>query len=484
MASSARSAPTIIQSLHVTPAAWGSYFVRCLASGERLFDAITVMAAIYLAEVFHLKFGHQPPPWQTPSARLFSAAAFALLFVFLLERHGGYRPCLSLLGIRETERVLRVTLQAFLVALVTASLLRIPVSRISVAIALLLSPLLLILEKWELQKLLRSLRGKGYGTRRAVILGTGSTARRLYTALITSPKLGIEPVAFVEEGSSTESTEIYECSYRRRHSAKVLSEPLTAELFRQLAASVLVVAEPVLDRETMLLTMSEASQRGVETYFAAEEFPDPGKRMDYAEIDGIMLAHPCEDPPRVLYEVGKRALDGVIAAMILVLSAPFAAAIAILVKGTSPGPVLFRQQRVGKAGRLFTMYKFRTMYQDVPNYGYSPKQDEDPRITPVGRLLRRTSLDEIPQFLNVLLGHMSLVGPRPEMPFIVEQYTPVQRQRLKVKPGITGLWQISADRAFLIHESPEYDLYYARHRSIFLDIAIMLHTCLVAARGI
>src|SRR5208283_4345494 len=151
MASPARSAPTIIQSLHVAPADWGSYLVRCLASGERLFDATAVMAAIYLAEVFPLKFGHQPPPWQTPSARLFSAAAFALLFVFLLERHGGYRPCLSLLGIRETERVLRVTLQAFLIALVTASLLRIPVSRISVAIALLVSPLLLMLEKWELQ---------------------------------------------------------------------------------------------------------------------------------------------------------------------------------------------------------------------------------------------------------------------------------------------------------------------------------------------
>ena len=130
------------------------------------------------------------------------------------------------------------------------------------------------------------------------------------------------------------------------------------------------------------------------------------------------------------------------------------------------------------------MYKFRTMYRDAPQYSYSPGAGEDPRITPVGRFLRRTSLDELPQLVNVLLGHMSLVGPRPEMPFIVEQYTPLQRRRLTVKPGITGLWQLSADRAFLIHENIEYDLYYVRHRSLFMDVAILLHTLVFAGRGI
>jgi len=481
MATSVRAATTI-QLPHVTAADWGSYAVRCLAGGERLFDAVVVAAAVYTAETLHLAFRRRLPVWQSSSARFFCAAGFALLFIFLLERHGGYRPCLSLLGIRETERVLRVTLQTFLVALVTASLCRVSVSRISVGVALVLAPLSVIWEKWELQKLLRSLRSKGFGTRRAVILGTGSTARRIYTALITSPKLGIEPVAFVEEGATC--AEIYECSYRREHAAKVLPGPLSSELFRQLGASVLVVADPALDRETMLLTMNEASQMGTQTYFATEEFLDPGQRMDYTEIDGILLAHPYEDSPRLWYELGKRTLDVAIASIVLIPFALLAPVIAILIKSTSSGPVLFRQQRAGKGGRLFTMYKFRTMYQEVPSYGYSPKRDGDPRVTGIGRFLRRTSFDEIPQLINVLLGHMSLVGPRPEMPFIVEQYNTLQRQRLSVKPGMTGLWQISADRAFLIHENLEYDLYYARHRSIFLDIAIMLHTCLVAARGV
>jgi lipopolysaccharide/colanic/teichoic acid biosynthesis glycosyltransferase len=120
----------------------------------------------------------------------------------------------------------------------------------------------------------------------------------------------------------------------------------------------------------------------------------------------------------------------------------------------------------------------------LPSTTFLQKETEDPRITPVGRFLRRTSLDEMPQLFNVLKGDMSLVGPRPEMPFIVEKYNAVQRQRLQVKPGVTGLWQISADRAFLIHENIQYDLYYIRHRGFFMDFAIFLNTAIFAMRGI
>jgi len=133
---------------------------------------------------------------------------------------------------------------------------------------------------------------------------------------------------------------------------------------------------------------------------------------------------------------------------------------------------------------LFEMYKFRSMYVHASGSDYSPKTPDDPRITRLGRFLRRTSLDELPQVLNVLEGRMSLVGPRPEMSFIVEQYGEKQRQRLEVKPGLTGLWQLSGDRAFLIHENIEYDLYYIQHRNLFMDLAILLHTSIFAMRGI
>jgi lipopolysaccharide/colanic/teichoic acid biosynthesis glycosyltransferase len=145
---------------------------------------------------------------------------------------------------------------------------------------------------------------------------------------------------------------------------------------------------------------------------------------------------------------------------------------------------LFRQERVGLNGEPFRMFKFRTMYTDASAYAYSPKESDDPRITRLGRFLRRTSLDELPQLLNVLIGNMSLVGPRPEMPFIVETYTERHAQRLQVTPGITGLWQLSGDRSYLIHENLEYDLYYIKHRNFFMDLAILLHTTIFAMRGV
>ncbi len=122
------------------------------------------------------------------------------------------------------------------------------------------------------------------------------------------------------------------------------------------------------------------------------------------------------------------------------------------------------------------MFKFRTMYADMCGDAVTPQHGRDPRVTRVGRILRKTSLDEIPQLWNVLKGDMSLVGPRPEMPFIVDQYDELQMRRLDVKPGITGLWQVSAARNAPIHENVDYDLYYIENQSFFLDALIFVLT--------
>jgi lipopolysaccharide/colanic/teichoic acid biosynthesis glycosyltransferase len=180
----------------------------------------------------------------------------------------------------------------------------------------------------------------------------------------------------------------------------------------------------------------------------------------------------------------KRCCDIVGSVILLMVLWPLLVVIAVLIKIDSAGPILFRHERVGKNGNQFVLLKFRSMKVEVPKYECSPTSGFDMRLTRLGRIIRRLSLDEIPQLINVLKGDMSLVGPRPEMPFIVEGYGTLERERLAVKPGITGLWQISPARAFPIHENLQYDLYYVRHRNLFLDWAILVRTITAVIRGV
>jgi lipopolysaccharide/colanic/teichoic acid biosynthesis glycosyltransferase len=180
----------------------------------------------------------------------------------------------------------------------------------------------------------------------------------------------------------------------------------------------------------------------------------------------------------------KGAFDAVGALLLLIALFPLFLCVAVLIKLDSPGPILFRHNRVGQNGRCFVLWKFRSMKTDVPQYEASPRNAVDARLTRVGRLIRRLSVDEMPQLINVLKGEMSLVGPRPEMLFLVDRYHPVGCERQTVKPGITGLWQISPARAFPIHENLEYDLHYVRNRNFCLDCAIILRTITAVVHGV
>ncbi|MBN1422948.1 sugar transferase [Candidatus Fermentibacteria bacterium] len=174
--------------------------------------------------------------------------------------------------------------------------------------------------------------------------------------------------------------------------------------------------------------------------------------------------------------LAKRLLDLWLAVTLGILILPLALLVAVAIRLDSRGPILFCHARVGKDGCEFTMFKFRTMRHDADPFQQAPRDTRDPRITRVGRWLRRTSLDELPQILNVLRGAMSFVGPRPEMPFIVARYQGWQSQRLSVKPGMTGLWQIMGRKDLPLEDNLEYDFYYIRNQSILLDITILLRT--------
>lgn len=176
-------------------------------------------------------------------------------------------------------------------------------------------------------------------------------------------------------------------------------------------------------------------------------------------------------------DVMKPFIDFVIAVVLLLITSPVMLVAAMMIKLDSKGPVIFKQERYGKNGVTFNIYKFRTMRTDAPKYSASPTESNDPRITRLGRILRKTSLDELPQLLNIIKGDMSFIGPRPEMKLIVEEsYTDLERRRFLVKPGITGLWQVSEARKEPIHHNLQYDFHYIANVSLKMDMMIIFRT--------
>ena len=451
---------------------------------EALTDALTVAAAVFGGYFIYrwLEIGKRVEY----SSGFISFIAFAMsaLLVILLDRDGAYRPGSSLLRIKETERVLRCSAQAFFLALPVTFFSRYQLSRWLFVTALICVPTLLVSQKQLVIVVLRALRSRGVGVRRVLIYGAGKSGQRIYSALVRSPKLGLDPVALVDDNPKLEGKEIFEDAYRHERSIRVMLVPITKDLLEFFRCEFLVIAIPSLDRDKFVSVVKSARAAKARIAYVAGESPLSEYCTEPADIDGIMVSVVGRPAKDWYYETAKRLFDLLISLVVIVALAPIWLAIAILVRIESPGPVLFSQERVGRNGRRFILYKFRTMYVDTPVYNISPKDPFDPRITRAGRFLRRTSMDELPQLLNVLRGDMSLVGPRPEMPFIVEQYTAKQRQRLQLTPGITGLWQLSADRAFMIHENLQYDLYYIRNRCFFMDFAILLHTVLFAMRGV
>ena len=173
---------------------------------------------------------------------------------------------------------------------------------------------------------------------------------------------------------------------------------------------------------------------------------------------------------------GKYLLDFVASFLLILIFSPLMILIAILIKLSSRGPIFFSHKRVGFRNKLFVILKFRSLHIDTPSYSEKPDSNEDVRITSIGKWIRKTSLDELPQLFNVLRGDMSLVGPRPEMPFLAEKYEEWENQRHLVRPGMTGLWQLSPHRRGAIRDGISVDLEYVENLSLWNDFKILLRT--------
>jgi exopolysaccharide biosynthesis polyprenyl glycosylphosphotransferase len=302
---------------------------------------------------------------------------------------------------------------------------------------------------------------------RSAILGYGALAQTIRDRLHSARLSGHEPVGYIGPEESEPAMQPL---------ARLSDMDRLPDTLERYGIHEVFVATGDLDPEVLLDLISRCHGTGVTFKVATGLFEVVALHGAIDETIGMPVI---ELGPGLLSpgeSVAKRTMDIILAVVLGVLSLPFAAAACIIIRLDSKGPALFKQTRMGKDGALFEMYKFRTMYREAVPFERAPKDDKDPRITTVGRWLRRTSLDELPQIINVIRGEMSFVGPRPEMPFIGEQYQGWQRQRLSVKPGITGLWQIMGRKDLPLEENLEYDFFYIRNQSIFLDIAILVRT--------
>jgi exopolysaccharide biosynthesis polyprenyl glycosylphosphotransferase len=302
-----------------------------------------------------------------------------------------------------------------------------------------------------------------------LIAGTGVAAIRLLQKLQDHPEVGYHVVGFVDDSREAERKD-------------VANRPVLGHIddVRQIAVehgvSEVFVAMPSLGHTRMLSIVLDCEDLGLTFRVVTNLFEVLTASTPIDLVDDLPLVRLGRQRVHPLYEPSKRLIDVVGALAGLVVLSPLMYWCARRIRRESPGPAIFRQRRVGRDGATFQIHKFRTMHCDANEYAVAPDDPADPRITRFGRWLRATSIDELPQLFDVLLGHMSLVGPRPEMPFIVEEYDEWQKRRLAVKPGVTGLWQILGRKDLPMHENLQYDFYYIRNRSLAHDVSIMIRT--------
>jgi exopolysaccharide biosynthesis polyprenyl glycosylphosphotransferase len=410
---------------------------------------------------------------------------YGAAFVILAQAHHLYTHCATLLQVADTGRILRVSSYSLMLLLVGNYFTKAQMPRLLLAYFWVLATLLLVILKYSTGRLIRDWKSLRACQRRVLICGTTRETRRLFSYLLHSPHLGQIPVGFLDESGFDNRRVIYSHDYNLKHHVPVISEPLSEALLRSLDVQEIFVP-PTISQPRMNELLALACAAGVRVSLVGAGHPYFAEHCTSVQmIDGLLVTTFDGDGDHPLpYMAFKRCVDVVLSSLLMLLTLPMWLVAAVLVKATSKGPVFFRQQRTGQCGKPFVMLKFRSMYVDTPKYGRSPESADDSRITVAGRFLRKTSLDELPQLLNVMTGDMSLVGPRPEMPYITDTYTALERRRLCVPQGLTGLWQLSGDRRFSIHDAIEYDFYYIENRGIFLDFAILLHTLFFAMKGL
>jgi exopolysaccharide biosynthesis polyprenyl glycosylphosphotransferase len=458
---------------------WTTAYLRQLI----ILDVCCGLAAGLLA--FQIRFGQEE---YAASAYLWLAIALPVLWVVALELAGAYDVRFIGVGSDEFRRVINAGISLTAAVAVLSYATKTDLARGYVVLALPCMTVFDLLGRYRCRKRLHSLRSRGKCMRKVVVVGHSDVIVQLTTVLRRQTYHGLSVVAACVVGPEAD----YQAIEGIPTLVGVGSIVDVVEGCQADTVAVLACPEMIGARLRDLAWTLEKT--GTDLCVAPALLDVAGPRTTIRPVAGLPLLHMDHPEFTGMRWLVKSGFDRVSAAFALMLMMPLLAMIGLAIKIDDGGPVFFRQVRVGRDGRHFKLYKFRTMVVDAEQrktelieqndgHGLLFKMRSDPRVTRVGARLRRYSLDELPQLLNVLVGDMSLVGPRPALPEEAIKYADYVRRRLVVKPGITGLWQVSGRSNLSWDEAVRLDVSYVENSSFVLDLQILWKTWAAVVRG-
>jgi exopolysaccharide biosynthesis polyprenyl glycosylphosphotransferase len=402
------------------------------------------------------------------------------MWLLLFWAYKLYEPRQVLSPVNEFKQVFHGVFAGTALLFVADSLFRLDLARLWAISVFFLGLVVIGGERLVVRKMLHFLRRRGGDATRTIVLGSNHEARTVARALEREGWLGYRIVGFIDD-ETPRGQEV--------ESGHVVLGPTSElrELIEREKATLLLVAATAIDAGRLNRLFWEMQDIDVDLQITSGTIDLLASRMTVQSVAGVPLLYVRRTGMDKAQVTLKRTLDLVGSFLGLLVLSPFLAAVALWIKRDSEGGAFFTQVRCGQDGKLFRCYKFRTMVHDAEERraelehlsegpGLLFKLKEDPRVTKAGKVLRRFSLDELPQLWNVLRGEMSLVGPRPALPAEVEQYDDWVRNRLKVKPGMTGLWQVSGRTETSFSDYIRYDLFYIQNWSLSLDLWILWRT--------
>lgn len=460
------------------PTEWALTFLRVVTVTD------IVMVIVATASTHLLWFGFQhvlvAAPVELGIDYLFFSGFLVIAWMIALSASGSRDT--RILGTDSTEyrRVVNSTALLFGAIGVVAAMTQTDIARGYLITAFPFGLALLLISRWTLRRWLHVRRRRGEFSFRVVIIGNTEGVRELAASLAVRPDAGYRVVGALVTDGATGTLDGVPVT-------RVTRDTIFARLAESHQDTVIVVGSDELDADA-INELSWRLDAGHQLVVAPQLVGVAGSRIHTRPVAGLPLIHvetPSYDGPK---RFAKRAFDIVGSALLLVALAPLFLVTAVLIKLASPGPVFYRQERIGLSGEPFHILKFRSMVMNADAHlaallaeqgnGDTPlfKVKHDPRITPIGRFIRRYSIDELPQLFNVFIGHMSLVGPRPQVDGEVRLYDSKASRRLAVKPGMSGLWQVSGRSNLSWEDSIRLDLYYVENWSVTSDLVILLRT--------